>query len=68
MTYILLHTARAAILHSMPRMLIANELESRAVATLNHSNIVAIYDVSRGCIVNELVDGEPSGGRETRPT
>src|SRR5665213_1894238 len=35
------------------------ELEARAVAALNHPNIVAIYDVGEGYIVSELVDGEP---------
>jgi Tol biopolymer transport system component/predicted Ser/Thr protein kinase len=38
------------------------ELEARAVAALNHPNIVAIYDVGDGYIVSELVDGEPLGG------
>src|ERR1039458_9095431 len=32
---------------------------ARAVAALNHPNIVAIYDVGDGYIVSELVDGEP---------
>jgi eukaryotic-like serine/threonine-protein kinase len=35
------------------------ELEARAVAALNHPNIVAVYDVGDGYIVSELVDGEP---------
>jgi eukaryotic-like serine/threonine-protein kinase len=36
--------------------------EARAVAALNHPNIVAIYDVGDGYIVSELVDGEPLCG------
>jgi hypothetical protein len=39
------------------------EVEARAVAALNHPNIVAIYDVGEGYIVNELVDGEPLRGK-----
>lgn len=38
------------------------EFEARAVATLNHPNIVAIYDVGEGYIVCELVDGESLRG------
>jgi predicted Ser/Thr protein kinase len=38
------------------------EREARAVAALNHPNIVAIYDVGDGYIVSELVDGEPIRG------
>ncbi|MBI3470011.1 MAG: serine/threonine protein kinase [Candidatus Solibacter usitatus] len=38
------------------------ELEARAVAALNHPNIVAVYDVGEGYIVSELVDGEPLRG------
>src|SRR5487761_2126207 len=38
------------------------EREARAVAALNHPNIVAIYDVGDGYIVSELVDGEPLRG------
>jgi predicted Ser/Thr protein kinase len=34
------------------------EQEARAVAALNHPNIVALYDVGDGYIVTELVDGE----------
>jgi hypothetical protein len=35
------------------------EHEARAVAALNHPNIVAVYDVGDGYIVSELVDGKP---------
>jgi hypothetical protein len=42
------------------------ELEARAVAALNHPNIVAVYDVGNEdgvfYIVSELVDGEPLRG------
>jgi len=38
------------------------ELEARAVAALNHPNIVAVYDVGEGYMVSELVDGEPLRG------
>src|SRR5712692_9819707 len=42
------------------------ELEARAVAALNHPNIVAIYDVGTAngisYMVTELVDGEPLRG------
>src|SRR5262245_24324045 len=38
------------------------ELEARAVAALNHPNIVAVYDVGEGYIVGELVDGQPLRG------
>jgi eukaryotic-like serine/threonine-protein kinase len=42
------------------------ELEARAVAALNHPNIVAIYDAGTEAgvsfIVSELVDGEPLRG------
>src|SRR5215469_11160819 len=38
------------------------ELEARAVAALNHPNIVAVYDVGEGYIVSELVEGEPLRG------
>ena len=34
------------------------EQEARAVAALNHPNIVALYDVGDGYLVSELVDGE----------
>lgn len=34
------------------------EQEARAVAALNHPNIVAVYDVGDGYMVGELVDGE----------
>src|ERR1700676_1057528 len=40
------------------------ELEARAVAALNHPNIVAVYDVGEGYIVSELVDGEPLRGNK----
>ncbi|HWY48400.1 MAG TPA: protein kinase [Bryobacteraceae bacterium] len=43
------------------------ELEARAVAALNHPNIVAVYDVGPGYIVSELVDGEPLRGGELGP-
>jgi hypothetical protein len=33
--------------------------EARAVAALNHPNIVAVFDVGDGFMVSELVDGEP---------
>jgi serine/threonine protein kinase len=35
------------------------ELEARAVAALNHPNVVAVYDVGDNYIVSELVDGSP---------
>jgi Tol biopolymer transport system component len=38
------------------------EVEARAVAALNHPNIVAVYDVGEGFIVSELVEGEPLQG------
>jgi eukaryotic-like serine/threonine-protein kinase len=38
------------------------EQEARAVAAINHPNIVAIYDVGDGYIVSELIDGEPLRG------
>jgi len=46
------------------------ELEARAVAALNHPNIVAVYDVGEGYIVSELVEGEPlrSGHHGLRKT
>ena len=40
------------------------ELEARAVAALNHPNIVAVYDVGEGYIVSELVDGESLRGKK----
>jgi predicted Ser/Thr protein kinase len=40
------------------------ELEARAVAALNHPNIVAVYDVGEGYIVSELVDGESLRGQK----
>ena len=46
------------------------ELEARAVAALNHPNIVGLYDVGEGYIITELVDGEPLRGKNfgTRKT
>ncbi|MBV9340716.1 MAG: serine/threonine-protein kinase, partial [Acidobacteria bacterium] len=38
------------------------EQEARAVAALNHPNIVAVYDVGDGYIVSELVAGETFRG------
>jgi serine/threonine protein kinase len=38
------------------------EQEARAVAALNHPNIVAVYDVGDGYMVSELVDGESLRG------
>src|SRR5215472_9079615 len=38
------------------------ELEARALAALNHPNVVAVYDVGQGYIVGELVDGQPLRG------
>jgi hypothetical protein len=38
------------------------EREARAVAALNHPNIVAVYDVGDGYMVSELVDGDPLRG------
>src|SRR5207253_10077446 len=38
------------------------EQEARAIAALNHPNIVAIYDVGEGYIVSELIDGESLRG------
>lgn len=38
------------------------EIEARAVAALNHPNIVAVYDVGEGYIVSELVEGETLRG------
>ncbi len=35
------------------------EAEARAVAALNHPNIVAVYDVGENYIVSELIQGEP---------
>jgi eukaryotic-like serine/threonine-protein kinase len=38
------------------------EKEARAVAALNHPNIVAVYDVGEGYMVSELVNGETLRG------
>jgi hypothetical protein len=38
------------------------EQEARAVAALNHPNIVAVYDVGEGYMVSELVNGETLRG------
>jgi predicted Ser/Thr protein kinase len=38
------------------------EQEVRAVAALNHPNIVAVYDVGEGYFVSELVEGESLRG------
>jgi serine/threonine protein kinase len=38
------------------------EQEARAVAALNHPNIVAVYDVGEGYFISELVDGESLRG------
>src|SRR5579871_5166085 len=38
------------------------ELEARAVAALNHPNIVAVYDVGDNYIVSELIQGETLRG------
>ena len=38
------------------------EIEARAVAALNHPNIVSVYHVGDGYIVSELVEGEPLRG------
>ena len=41
------------------------EQEARAVAALNHPNIVAVYDVGKNFLVSELVDGQTlrAGGK-----
>jgi serine/threonine protein kinase len=38
------------------------EQEARAIAALNHPNVVAVYDVGEGYFVSELVDGGPIRG------
>src|SRR5579884_3596726 len=38
------------------------DVEARAVAALNHPNIVALYDVGDGYVVTELVDRESLRG------
>ncbi len=35
------------------------ETEARAVAALNHANIVSVYDVGENFLVTELVEGQP---------
>jgi Tol biopolymer transport system component/predicted Ser/Thr protein kinase len=35
------------------------EQEARAVAALNHPNVVSVYDVGEDYFVSELIDGEP---------
>ncbi len=40
------------------------EMEARAVAALNHPNIVNVYDVGDGYMVSELVEGRPVGTEE----
>jgi serine/threonine protein kinase len=44
------------------------EQEARAVAALNHPNIVAVYDVGYGYMVSELVHGETLRGGQVRTT
>jgi serine/threonine protein kinase len=45
------------------------EKEARAVAALNHHNIVAVYDVGENFLVSELVEGETlrQAGKLSRP-
>src|SRR5688572_11640995 len=38
------------------------EQEARAVAALNHPNVVSVYDVGEDYFVSELVDGESLRG------
>lgn len=38
------------------------EREARAVAALNHPNIVVVFDVGEGFVVSELVEGEALSG------
>ncbi|MBY0504788.1 MAG: protein kinase [Bryobacteraceae bacterium] len=42
------------------------QTEARAVAALNHPNIVSIFDVAEEYLVTELVDGSPL--RKLKPT
>src|SRR5437763_292182 len=41
--------------------------EARAVAALNHPNIVALFDVGENYIVTELVEGEPLRTEQLSP-
>src|SRR5262245_18131355 len=45
------------VVASDPTFLVRLQHEARAVAALNHPNVVAIYDVGEDYIVSELVEG-----------